>query len=247
MASKKNAKEAETTAAVKPLTPAEWGRLVMYEEIIEAGLQTMLDTAEALLCVREERLYREKFATFDDYCRDRWQISYRRAKQLIDFADVCKNLKELNKNVNKTCTSGSDFGGKEPTDSVPMPENERQTRPLAGLTPEEQQQVWSQVVSEGNPTAAKVERAAEKLRGMNKEQKLAAVQESEAEIHRKAARGLYRQIARFAQRGIQTANQIGPEAEDVAELLEAAITLCCDRGNFDRPQDHKKKGRKKAA
>ncbi len=40
--------------------------------------------------MRDERLYRQDWSTFEDYCEHRWAISRRRAYQLIDAADVAQ-------------------------------------------------------------------------------------------------------------------------------------------------------------
>ena len=64
--------------------------------------------------VYPNRLYRQKFPTFEAYCRERWGLKERRAYQLLDAAEVVKNL---------GCT-------------MVQPTTERQARPLTRLEPE---------------------------------------------------------------------------------------------------------------
>lgn len=63
-------------------------RLDQLEHVIERGLATFVEVGEALLAIRDERLYRETHATFEDYCRDRWGMTAPRAYQLMDAAKV---------------------------------------------------------------------------------------------------------------------------------------------------------------
>lgn len=101
------------------------------EEVIEQGLATFLDVGSALIRIRDARLYRQEYATFDVYCMTRWGFSDRRARHLMEAAQV-----------------GT---------MVPV-ENERQARELVPLLaePERLAIAWQQVVDEtgGKPTAA---------------------------------------------------------------------------------------------
>ncbi len=81
----------------------------------------------ALVEIRDSRLYRESYATFEEYCRDRWEIHRRHAYRLIDSATVVKQLE---------CVQ---LGTK--------PKNESQVRPLTKLvSPEAQQEAWETAV-----------------------------------------------------------------------------------------------------
>jgi hypothetical protein len=46
----------------------------------------------ALACIRDERLYRDTHATFDDDCRERWGWTRQWAHQVIDAASVSSML-----------------------------------------------------------------------------------------------------------------------------------------------------------
>jgi len=55
---------------------------------LEEGIQRFVEAGEALLAVRDRRLYRESHRTFEDYCRERWGLE--RANQAIDFAQAVR-------------------------------------------------------------------------------------------------------------------------------------------------------------
>lgn len=72
---------------------------------------------DGLIAIRDERLYRAAYATFGDYCRERWGMSRPRAYQLIESASTVSTL------VDK---------------GHPPPATESQDRLLAKLPPDEQ-------------------------------------------------------------------------------------------------------------
>lgn len=120
------------------LTDSEEKRLAALEVTIESGLKVFFEVGTALLEIRDSRLYRRDYKKFEDYCRVRWQLKQSRAYQLMDAASVVGNL--------ESSTNGGT-----------LPDNERQTRPLTQLAPEEQVLVW-QVVTDTAP-AGKVTEA----------------------------------------------------------------------------------------
>ncbi len=127
------------------ITLDERGRLYQCEEVIERGLNTFVDVGNALLEIRDNRLYRQEYHTFEDYCKERWGMSRPRAYQLIDAANVMSNLSTI---VDKT------------------PSVESQVRPLTSLDPQEQVEAWKRVIEttpEGKITAAVVLKAAKEV------------------------------------------------------------------------------------
>lgn len=110
-------------------------RLGELETVIERGMGTFVEVGKALAEIRDSTLYKESHATFEDYCRDRWDMSRPRAYQLIQAAEVKRAL----------------------STTVDIPE--RQARELAPLRskPKELRQVWDEVVeAHPQPTAAHV-------------------------------------------------------------------------------------------
>jgi hypothetical protein len=107
------------------LSRDERSALEAYEHTIEAGLQTFIEVGKALLAIRDGKLYRADYATFEEYCQHRWSVSRPYAYQLMDASMVVENVSAI-------------------ADIVPT--NEAQARPLTRLQPEEQRHAWREVV-----------------------------------------------------------------------------------------------------
>lgn len=81
------------TMVAEPETAAAVARtLAELEAIIDAGLQTFFEVGNALAEIRERRLYRDQYETFDVYCRERFNFNRQRASQLIKAAAVSRIL-----------------------------------------------------------------------------------------------------------------------------------------------------------
>lgn len=115
-----------------PLTRQEERRLQNCEEIIEKGLNTFYDVGSALTEISESRLYRTKYATFEDYCQERWGLSRRRGYELIAAAAVVDNVRNSAQTI---------------------PANEAQANELTGLDPEAQTEVWQRVLETADTNA----------------------------------------------------------------------------------------------
>ena len=129
------------------ITLDERSRLYQCEEIIERGLNTFVDVGNALLDIRDNRLYRQEYHTFEDYCKERWNLKQSQAYRLMDSAKVIDNL--------KSSPIGELF-----------PATESQARPLTSLEPKEQVEAWKRVIEttpEGKITAAVVLKAAKEV------------------------------------------------------------------------------------
>jgi hypothetical protein len=61
-------------------------------EMVDCGLKAYVQVGRALRTIRAKRLYRETHATFEDYCRERWGLSTRRAYELIRYAEMLEML-----------------------------------------------------------------------------------------------------------------------------------------------------------
>lgn len=125
------------------LTTVEHGQLETCEAIIGRGLQAFIDVGNALLEIRENRLYRAHHATFEDYCAQRWSLTRSRAYRLMGATTVVDNLSPIG-------------------DKIPLPTTESQARPLTSLPAADQVKVWESAVAaapNGKPTAAHVETA----------------------------------------------------------------------------------------
>lgn len=110
------------------MTLAEITRLGELEQVVETGLTVFVKVGNALLEIRDSRLYRQQFPTFEAYCRERWGLKQSRAYQLLDAAVVVGNLQS--------------------STIVELPKTESQARPLTRLEPEVQRDVWKEVLAE---------------------------------------------------------------------------------------------------
>lgn len=133
--------------AVILLAPTEAQTLAACEHTIEAGLKTFVAVGEALLTIRDQRLYRAEYGTFEDYCGERWGMGGDYARKMIRAAEVVGNLQA------------------DTIVSV-LPATESQARPLTSLPPEQQREAWQRAVEtapEGKVTAAHVTRVVEEM------------------------------------------------------------------------------------
>lgn len=134
--------------ATEVLTRRESSRLKELEETIEGGLQTFLEVGAALWEIREARLYKAEYRSFNQYCEARWKMKENYANKLIVAAGVVENL-------------GTD---------VPAPTSEAQARLLSRIPdPADQKEVWKDANTtarqEGAPVVTKkhVEAAKQRL------------------------------------------------------------------------------------
>lgn len=66
----------------------ERARLAELEAVVERGMDTFIEVGIALAEIRDARLYREQFVTFEAYCRERWGFSRSRGYRLIRAAEL---------------------------------------------------------------------------------------------------------------------------------------------------------------
>jgi hypothetical protein len=84
------------------LNSAEQEQLNLCETIIEKGYNTFIEVGNALFEIRNNKLYREKHSTFEEYCKQKWQIKRQRAYELMDAASIVNTLSEISdKNINE--------------------------------------------------------------------------------------------------------------------------------------------------
>lgn len=128
------------------ITMEESRDLVRLEATIASGLQTFTEVGNALAEIRDRKLYRIEHTTFADYCKVKWNMTDRRARQLMDATEVVVALAESGTTVPKT---------------------ESQARPLTKLPPERRAEAYHEAVkasATGTPTANEVKAEVEKLK-----------------------------------------------------------------------------------
>ena len=120
------------------LTVPEADQLDELETVIDRGIKTFAEVGAALLSIRDARLYRAEYGTFDQYCKSRWGINASRARQLIGAASVIENIQSV---------------------TIVTPQTESQSRPLASLPPKDQPKAWEaaneKAEAEGRKVTAK--------------------------------------------------------------------------------------------
>lgn len=79
---------------MEKLTPKERARYKVCTDQILQSIQSQFDGGIALIEVQEQKLYREDFDTFEDYCGRVLKISRSRAYQLIEAVRVKESLPE---------------------------------------------------------------------------------------------------------------------------------------------------------
>lgn len=74
------------------LTALESKSLKQHEAIIEHGKTAFVEVGLALKAIRDGRLYRAEYDTFDDYCLGRWDWDVRNASYYIGAACVVRQI-----------------------------------------------------------------------------------------------------------------------------------------------------------
>ena len=104
------------------LSELEQAELFACEEVINNGGQTYVQVGLALARIRDGRLYRIEYFTFEEYCRVKWQYMRAYVYQLIFAAQLFNSLSAIA--------------------DIRQPQHESQVRPLAGVPPDQARQAW---------------------------------------------------------------------------------------------------------
>lgn len=125
---------------------------------ISEGLKTCFEVGEAFIEIRDSKLYREEFESFEEFCKATYKIGSRRAEQLMIAAEVKKSVTvsvdpsqvvgNQQKNTNHGSHSGN--GSSNPADLIT---NERQARALANVPVQNRVDVLRKAESTGSVTA----------------------------------------------------------------------------------------------
>ena len=110
------------------LNVSERNELERCEVVIKQGLKTFVEVGQALMLIKEKKLYRGRYGTFEKYCQEKWDMGRRHANRLINSTKVVSNIKNKVK-----------------------PKNESQARPLVALNELDQNQVWDVILKKHKP------------------------------------------------------------------------------------------------
>ncbi len=103
--------------------------------------RAFFEAGVALRRLRDKRLYRSTHRTFEQYCRDRFDFTYRHGNQLIAGSLLIENL-QMGTNRSQNYNDGH-LGTNR---SNILPTKLEQVKPLTALEPMEQRQVWQEAV-----------------------------------------------------------------------------------------------------
>ena len=133
-----------TTGNKAQLDAQQRVKLTQLEDVISTAQRWQAEAAKALVVIRDQKLYRAEFPTFERYAQERWGYERAYLYHLCQWGETIATL--------------STFG-----DS--LPERESHARPLYSLSPEDQREVWGRVLRQtANPTAREVEAIAREYR-----------------------------------------------------------------------------------
>ncbi len=119
------------------LTPAEQNELEHLEMVIKNGWTHFLEVGHALIIIQTDRLYRDKYETFEEYCRYSLDMSRSHAYNLIGSTEVFDQL-----------SANADIKVK--------PQNEFQVRSLIAVPKEKRAWAWKKAEATGKPVTAKL-------------------------------------------------------------------------------------------
>ena len=113
------------------------------ETIIQHGVTASFEAGKALAEIRDNRLYKGEFSSFDNYCQLRWGKTRQYVSLLISSNKVIENLSTI-------------------VDT--LPQSEGQTREIAKAPIEDQADVWletQEVTGKDQPTALEIKQVVE--------------------------------------------------------------------------------------
>lgn len=128
------------------LTTVEQRTLECCEEDILKGGELIV---AALRTIRDQKLYKASYKTFEDYCQTKWNLSPQHTNRLIKHEDTLKNIAEAAPDLEPIGSKMTEFA----------------TREIADLPPQQQAEVVREAtkVSPKKPTAKAVKETRQKL------------------------------------------------------------------------------------
>jgi hypothetical protein len=110
----------------RALTTDEQVDLERLERVIDGGRKAFVEVGRALMEIRERRLYRATYETFESYVQEKWDFGRAYASRLIGAHETMEHLL--------------------PIGNIPLPANESHVRPLLRFPPEHRAEVWRDIL-----------------------------------------------------------------------------------------------------
>ena len=155
-----------TGEVADPLTDTEYDDLEKLETTISKGLDTFVEVGNALAEIRDRRLYRQYFPSFDAYCTEQWDIGKSRAYRLIAAAEVVAEM--------------------SPAGDTLLPKTERAARELKDVDPAKRADVMAKASEDSPATAPKIREAAAELDPLLAERQRQAEARAQARAEKEA-------------------------------------------------------------
>lgn len=201
---------------MEELKTNEKQELQKHETTIKKGLNTFVEVGQALLEIRENKLYRIEYNTFEQYCQEKWQMTRQRSYELINASVVIQNV----------------------SNCLQKPTTESQVRPLTRLEPEIQNAVWKETIEKHgeNITAKKVQEVANDWKEASKEIKQQKnegvfVAATDKDILKKAKEIKEQKAAAYKQKIVErienkvSQTEISQEEQDLIDKLSSGETI----------------------
>lgn len=141
--------EAERVEILQELTQDEQRDRHRLELEVE---QAFYQAGKALAQLRQQRLYRSTYKTFEAYCQDRFRFTRRYSDYLIAAASVVENLQQI-RTIHSQNHLNEEHQFNENSRMIQdqiLPTRLEQIKPLASLKPDAQRQVWDKAVEKAN-------------------------------------------------------------------------------------------------
>jgi hypothetical protein len=131
-----------TDITTMPLTEVENTRLLELENVVSTGMQTFVEVGNALVEIRDDKLYRQTHLNFAAYVKDMFDLGESHAYRLMDAAKVAEIVSPIG-----------------------QVSRESHARALVGLEPDQVRDVWQQVneSTDDRPTAAAIAQTRERV------------------------------------------------------------------------------------
>jgi hypothetical protein len=127
---------------MKQLTAPEKKHLALLESVIDAGKGTFISVGEALLEIKETKLYRETHRTFEAYCAARHGISKRHGNRLIVAAQVVQNVGPIGPALNESqCRELAKLPAAEQLDAARQAGAEASAKKLREIVEKKKEQI----------------------------------------------------------------------------------------------------------
>ena len=155
---------------LSPLSPAEESKWLKAVSCLDNWWSARHEAAEWLRVIRDEKLYRSRYKTFEDFAQEYFGIGRAQAYRILEFGEIANEMAS-----NSVSPMGDISGEPQKPESEDAPDwlpkdadqdpkpapkiNERQARELAKAPPGTRKAVFEKVAAQGPVTAKAIAKA----------------------------------------------------------------------------------------